>query len=170
MLNKVVHIDSNLQNYIHKIELDENLFIRRNALIEAARAAAIRDIVSKHLFSIVGHNNGPYYVRLGIENHRLILKTYDCMRIELPHITLSLTPFRKLIKDYFLICESYQMAYACGDAMRLEAIDMARRGVHDEGARCLTELLTPFAVISHDAARGIFTLVCVLHIGNTQPW
>ncbi len=162
--------EPNLQHYIYKIELDQHLFIRRNALVEAERASAIRDIASGHLFHVKGHDRGPYYVRLGLDCHRLVLRLQDCLRNDLPDITLSLSPFRKLIKDYFLICESYQMAYASGDKNRLETVDMARRGLHNEGASMLQERLEQYVILDHTTARGLFTLLCVLNIGATQPW
>ncbi|NBX65774.1 MAG: UPF0262 family protein [Proteobacteria bacterium] len=155
---------------MHKVELDERVFVRRNPVVEAERAAAIRDLVNGNTFKLRQDDRGPYYVRIGLENHCLILRVRDCMRNELPDISISLSPFRKLIKDYFLICESYQMAYSSGDKGRLETVDMARRGLHDEGARILQERLTSVAELDHTTARCIFTLLCVLHIGAVQPW
>ncbi len=160
----------NIKHYMHKVELDEHLYIRRNPLVEAERASAIRDLVDGNTFKLKDNDRGPYYVRIGLENHRLVLRVRDCMRNELPEISVGLSPFRKLIKDYFMICESYQMAYSCGDKTRLETVDMARRGLHDEGARLLQERLTSTAEMDHTTARCIFTLVCVLHIGAVQPW
>ena len=160
----------NLQDYIHKIELDEKLFIRRNSLVEEERASAIRDIIACNSFRLKSDARGPYYVRVGIDGHRLHLRVRDCLREELPDITLTLSPFRKLVKDYFMICESYQAAYASGDRTRLETIDMARRGLHDEGAILLRERLDTMAAIDHSTARALFTLICVLHIGAVQPW
>jgi uncharacterized protein (UPF0262 family) len=107
---------------------------------------------------------------VGLDGHRLHLRVRDCLRTELPDIALSLSPFRRLIKDYFMICESYQMAYSSGDKQRLETVDMARRGLHDEGATLLRERLSGKAEVDHDTARCLFTLICVLHIGAVQPW
>lgn len=159
-----------LQNYILKIELDERVFVRRSPMIEAERSAAVRDILGGNLFRIPDQTRGPYYVRIGLDAHRLVLRVRDCMRHDLADIALSLSPFRKLIKDYFLICESYQMAHSSGDVARLEVIDMARRGLHDEGAAILRERLAHAVETDHTTARGIFTLLCVLHIGAVQPW
>jgi uncharacterized protein (UPF0262 family) len=162
--------DINLIHYIHKIELDEKLILRRSGIVEQERAAAIRDLLEKNRFSIPGNPHGPYYVRIGIDGHRLHLNVRDCLRHELPEIVLSLSPFRRLIKDYFLICESYQTAYASGDKQRLETVDMARRGLHNEGADILLERLATHAEVDHPTARCLFTLICVLHIGSVQPW
>jgi uncharacterized protein (UPF0262 family) len=160
----------NLQHYIHKIELDERTFVRRNPMVEQERATAVRDLVENNIFCVPGNDHGPYYVRLGLDGHRLHLRVRDCLRHELPDIVLSLSPFRRLIKDYFLICESYQLAFASGDRTRLETVDMARRGLHDEGASLLRERIAAHAEVDHDTARCLFTLICVLHIGAVQPW
>lgn len=159
-----------MQGYIHKIELDEKLVIRRGGMVEQERASAIRDILEKNSFKIPGNNHGPYYVRIGVDGHRLHLRVRDCLRNELPDIALSLMPFRRLIKDYFMICESYQLAHVAGDPTRTETIDMARRGLHNEGADILRERIAEHATVDHDTARCLFTLICVLHIGSVQPW
>ena len=156
----------NLQNYIHKIEMDEKTVIRRAPMVEAERAAAIRDILQKNTFKIIGNDHGPYYVRVGIENNALQFQVRDCLRNELPVIALPLSPFRKLIKDYFLICESFALAHSSHDRMRLQTIDMARRGIHNEGADILREQLDGKAELDFDTARCLFTLICVLQIGT----
>lgn len=168
MHNRVMAI--NLQHYIQKIELDETRFVRRSPVIEQERAIAVRDLLEQNNFKIPGNDHGPYYVRIGVDGHRLHLRVRDCLRNELPDIALSLSPYRRLIKDYFLICESYQMAYATGDRTRLETIDMARRGLHDEGANILRERINAHAEVDHTTARCLFTLICVLQVGNVQPW
>ena len=155
----------NMQNYIHKIELDEKTVIRRAPVVEGERAAAIRDILEKNTFQIIGKDHGPYYVRVGVEGNMLQLHVRDCLRNELPVIDIPLSPFRKLIKDYFLICESFALAHSSHDRMRLQTIDMARRGVHNEGAEILREQLSGKADLDFDTARCLFTLICVLQIG-----
>ncbi len=160
----------NLQHYIQKIELDEPRMLKRSAVVEAERATAVRDLIEKNSFKIPGNDHGPYYVRVGLDGHRLHMRVRDCLRTELPDIALSLLPFRRLIKDYFLICDSYQLAYRAGDRTRLETVDMARRGLHNEGADILRERMAGFAEMDHDTARCLFTLICVLHIGSVQPW
>src|SRR5690606_36994508 len=96
----------NLQSYIHKIELDEKTVLRRAPVVEAERAAAIRDLLEENTFHVKDNDHGPYYLRIGVSSNALHLRIRDCLRHELPDITLPLSPFRKLIKDYFLICES----------------------------------------------------------------
>lgn len=158
----------NIQFYIHKIELDEKTVIRRNAVVDAERASAIRDILQKNTFQVIGNDRGPYYVRIGVVGNALHLRIRDCLRNELPVMAIPLSPFRRLIKDYFLICESYQAAYAGHDRMRLQTIDMARRGLHNEGAEILRERLNGIAEMDFDTARCLFTLICVLQIGMAQ--
>jgi len=159
----------NLQHYIHKIELDEKTIIRRAPIVEAERASAIRAILEKNTFRLVDNDRGPYYVRIGTDGNKLHLRIRDCMRSELPDIALSLSPFRKLIKDYFIICESYRSIMG-GDRQKLETIDMARRGIHNEGAEILRERLQDVADMDFNTARAIFTLICVLQIGTQQMW
>lgn len=158
------------QKDIHKIELDEKLCVRRSPVIETERASAIRALLEKNTFKPHGHAGGPYHVRVGLEHHRLALHIRDAQKNDLPVIIVSLTPLRRLVRDYFLICESYQMAYAQGDRNRLETIDMARRGLHDEGADLLRDRLDALVETDHTTARGLFTLLCILHIGSVQPW
>ncbi len=160
----------NLQHYIQKFELDEPRARNRNPLVEQERATAVRDLIEQNSFAVPDNNHGPYYVRLGLDGHRLLFRVRDCLRHELPDIAVSLNPFRRLVKDYFLICESYQMASGGADRARLETIDMARRGLHNEGADLLRERLAGQAEIDHATARSLFTLICVLHIGSIQPW
>ncbi|MCB1539036.1 MAG: UPF0262 family protein [Rhodospirillales bacterium] len=155
---------------IVKIELDEPRGLRRTPMAEAERATAIHDLLAGNAFTLPGHDNGPYYLRIATDGHRLILRLRNAERVELPEIALSLMPLRRLIHDYFLICSSYGMAHTGGDRNRLESIDMARRGLHDEGATILRRGLSAHAEIDHATARSLFTLACVLQIGRVQPW
>ena len=157
-----------LQAYIHKIELDEKTILRRSPVVEAERASAIHDLLAKNTFRVLNNNHGPYYVRIGVAGNSLHLQVRDCLRNELPLVTIPLAPFRRLIKDYFLICESFQLAHTGHDRMRLQTIDMARRGLHNEGADILQERLSTFAELDFDTARCLFTLICVLQIGTAH--
>lgn len=158
----------NRQSYIHKIELDEKSIIRRASVVEAERASAIRDMLGKNSFRVKDNDRGPYYVRIGVSGNSLYLRVRDAERTELPDITIPLGLFRRLIKDYFLICESFQMAHSSHDRMRLQTIDMARRGLHNEGAAILRERLKDVAEMDMDTARCLFTLICVLQIGTSH--
>jgi uncharacterized protein (UPF0262 family) len=146
------------------IMLDERSIVRRTREIEQERDIAIYDLLESNSFKPEGSHGGPYRLILGIEENRL---TFDILLEDgTPHgkIMLSLTPFRKVIKDYFLICESYYKAIRNAPPSQIEALDMGRRGLHDEGSTLLRERLKGKIEVDHDTARRIFTLICVLHL------
>jgi uncharacterized protein (UPF0262 family) len=146
------------------IVLDERSIVRRTREIEQERDIAIYDLLESNSFQPEGSHGGPYRLILGIEENRL---TFDIQLEDgTPHgkIMLSLTPFRKVIKDYFLICESYYKAIRNAPPSQIEALDMGRRGLHDEGSALLRERLKGKIEVDHDTARRIFTLICVLHL------
>ena len=146
------------------IVLDERSIVRRTREIEQERDIAIYDLLESNSFKPEGSHGGPYRLILGIEENRL---TFDILLEDgTPHgkIMLSLTPFRKVIKDYFLICESYYKAIRNAPPSQIEALDMGRRGLHDEGSTLLRERLKGKIEVDHDTARRIFTLICVLHL------
>jgi uncharacterized protein (UPF0262 family) len=146
------------------IMLDERSIVRRTREIEQERDIAIYDLLESNSFKPEGSHGGPYRSILGIEENRL---TFDILLEDgTPHgkIMLSLTPFRKVIKDYFLICESYYKAIRNAPPSQIEALDMGRRGLHDEGSTLLRERLKGKIEVDHDTARRIFTLICVLHL------
>jgi uncharacterized protein (UPF0262 family) len=146
------------------IVLDEQSIVRRTREIEQERDIAIYDLLESNSFTPEGSGGGPYRLVLGIEENRL---TFDIQLEDgTPHgkIMLSLTPFRKVIKDYFLICESYYKAIRNAPPSQIEALDMGRRGLHDEGSTLLRERLKGKIEVDHDTARRIFTLICVLHL------
>src|SRR5450755_3418775 len=146
------------------IMLDERSIVRRTREIEQERDIAIYDLLESNSFKPEGSHGGPYRLILGIEENRL---TFDILLEDgTPHgkIMLSLTPFRKVIKDYFLICESYYKAIRNAPPSQIEALDMGRRGLHDEGSNLLRERLKGKIHVDHDTARRLFTLICVLHL------
>jgi uncharacterized protein (UPF0262 family) len=144
--------------------LDEHTVMRRSPDVEHERKVAIFDLLEENRFAPVGSDGGPYVLHLAIEENRLV---FD-IRLEggVPHgkVLLSLTPFRKIIKDYFLICESYYDAIKTAAPSQIEAIDMGRRGLHNEGSETLKERLSGKIEMDFDTARRLFTLICVLHI------
>ena len=146
------------------IKLDERTVVRRTPEVEHERAVAIYDLLEDNHFEPVGCGEGPYKVRLGMEEYRLIFDIRDEREEPLGRVPLPLHPFRKIVKDYFMICESYYEAIKSAPPSRIEAIDMGRRGVHNEGALLLQERLAGKIDIDQDTARRLFTLVCVLHI------
>jgi uncharacterized protein (UPF0262 family) len=149
---------------IAKITLDEKTVVRRNADIEHERTVAIFDLLEENSFVPVAGYAGPYHLDLGIEDNRLILDIRDTADASYERIALSLTPFRGIVKDYFLICESYFAAIKRSSPAQIEAIDMGRRGLHNEGSELLRERLADKVAIDLGTARRLFTLVCVLHI------
>jgi uncharacterized protein (UPF0262 family) len=146
-----------------KVILDEESIGAGNRDIEHERAVAIYDLVEENAFAPVGHDGGPYCLKLQLAGNRLIfdIRTEDDRPVVAHH--LSLTPFRRLVKDYFLICESYYQAIRTATPSQIEAIDMGRRGLHDEGSELLIERLKHKVAVDFDTARRLFTLITVLH-------
>jgi uncharacterized protein (UPF0262 family) len=149
---------------ITNITLDERTVVRRNADIEHERAVAIFDLLEENSFAPTAGYPGPFHLHLGIEENRLLLDVRRESGEPLERITLPLTPFRGIVKDYFLICESYFNAIRRATPAQIEAIDMGRRGLHNEGSELLRERLAEKVAIDLNTARRLFTLLCVLHI------
>jgi uncharacterized protein (UPF0262 family) len=146
-----------------KVFLDKDSIGPGNRDIEHERAVAIYDLVEENSFAPVGHDSGPYCLKLQLMGNRLIfdIRTEDDRPVVAHH--LSLTPFRRLVKDYFLVCESYYQAIRTATPSQIEAIDMGRRGLHDEGSELLIERLKHKVAVDFDTARRLFTLISVLH-------
>ena len=153
---------------ISHIELDEATILWRNADIEQERRIAIFDLIEENSFKplrahAAGHQ-GPYRLRLSVDDGRLSLMIFDADRRELETLILGLGRFRRPIRDYFAICESYYQAIRRATAQEIETIDMARRGVHNDAATMLLEKLEGKIETDFATARRLFTLICVLHI------
>ncbi|MCT4655983.1 MAG: UPF0262 family protein [Cohaesibacter sp.] len=131
--------------------------------IEHERAVAIYDLVEENSFQPNGHEGGPYKLDLSMVERRLVfdVRSEDNNPV-ITHI-LSLTPFRKIIKDYFMICDSYHEAIKTATPSRIEAIDMGRRGLHNEGSQILQTRLEGKIDTDFQTARRLFTLICALH-------
>ena len=146
-----------------KITLDEGSIGRSSQDIEHERAVAIYDLIEDNSFAPADHDGGPYMLHLSISENRLV---FDIRREDgtplMAHL-LSLTPFRKIVKDYFMICDSYYKAIRTASPTQIEAIDMGRRGLHNEGSELLKERLKEKIEVDFDTARRLFTLICVLH-------
>jgi uncharacterized protein (UPF0262 family) len=149
---------------IAQITLDERTVIRRSADIEHERRVAIYDLLEANSFQPVGEFQGPYHVLMGMEENRLALDINDLSDTPLTRILLPLTPFRRIIRDYFTICESYFQAIKSASPSKIEAIDMGRRGLHNEGSNLLRERLDGRVVLDNETARRLFTLVCIIQI------
>jgi uncharacterized protein (UPF0262 family) len=146
-----------------KVTLDEESIGRSSREIEHERAVAIYDLLEENSFSPVGHDGGPYALHLAITGNRLVfdIRLADGAPVVAHH--LSLTPLRRIVKDYFLICESYYQAIRTSSPSQIEAIDIGRRGLHNEGSELLIQRLDGKIAIDADTARRLFTLICVLH-------
>jgi uncharacterized protein (UPF0262 family) len=146
-----------------KVWLDETTIGPGNRDIEHERAVAIYDLVEENFFAPVGHDGGPYSLKLQVIENRLIfdIRTEDDRPVVAHH--LSLSPLRRIVKDYFLVCESYYAAIRTAPPSRIEAIDVGRRGLHNEGSELLRERLKDKIDLDFDTARRLFTLITVLH-------
>jgi uncharacterized protein (UPF0262 family) len=146
------------------ITLDEQSVVQRSRAVDQEREVAIYDLLEANMFKPEGSTGGPYHLTLGVEESRL------AMDISLgdgtPHgkVLLSLAPLRKTVKDYFLVCENYYKAIRTAPPHQIESLDMARRTLHDEGARELQARLEGKVETDFDTARRLFTLVCVLQM------
>ncbi|WP_149774954.1 UPF0262 family protein [Ruegeria intermedia] len=156
---------------ISHIELDDRNLPPPTPEIEQERKVAIYDLLEENSFTLPQRDDrvvpdGPYHLQLSIRDKRLVfdISTEDHQKAAEFH--LSLGPFRQVVKDYFQICESYFNAVKTLPPSQIETIDMARRGIHNEGSRVLQERLEGKAEIDTDTARRLFTLICVLHFGG----
>jgi uncharacterized protein (UPF0262 family) len=145
------------------ITLDDQSIGRGTPDIEHERAVAIFDLLEENRFRPTGHTGGPYRLALAVAESRLVFTvTAEDGSHVCAHL-LSLSPFRRIIKDYFLVCESYYEAIRTATPSQIEAIDMGRRGLHNEGSQTLMDRLAGKIDVDFDTARRLFTLVCVLH-------
>ncbi len=148
---------------IYQITLDEKSIARNNPNVDHEREVAIFDILDGNSFQPEGRSDGPYRVHLAIVDDRLAIKVGNEAEEELVVQHVPLTPFKRIIKDYFLICDTYYEAIRSAPPSRIQAIDMGRRGLHDEGSRLLKERLDGKLNIDFDTARRLFTLLTALH-------
>lgn len=145
------------------ITLDERSTATSNPNIEHEREVAIFDILEGNSFALEGRDDGPYSLNLGVAEDRLVFTVGDEAGNTIVTHMLSLTPLKRVMKDYFLVCESYYEAIRTAPPSRIQAIDMGRRGLHDEGSRVLQERLAGKITVDLDTARRLFTLICALH-------
>ena len=131
--------------------------------VEHERAVAIFDLIEENSFEPIGHAGGPYRLNLSLLDSKLVFAVRTETGEEVATHILSLTPFRRIVKDYFLICESYYQAIRSATPSQIEAIDMGRRGIHNEGSQTLMDRLSGKIKFDFDTARRLFTLVCVLY-------
>lgn len=150
------------------IKLDERTILWRNADIEQERRVAIFDLLEGNVFQPVAapdyNYHGPYKLMLGVEEGRLTVAISSADDAELEAFVLPLAPFRRTVRDYFAICDSYYQAIRQASPQQIETIDMARRAIHNDAAEALKERLESKVIVDFDTARRLFTLICVLHI------
>jgi len=152
------------QNRLIDISLDERTVVRRSPEVEHERQVAIFDLLEDNRFAPAGDHRGPFRLHLSIEENRLLFDIADGGETALPPVSLPLLPFRRIVKSYFEVCESYFQAIKTASPAKIEAIDMGRRGLHNDGSELLRERLEGKIDIDFDTARRLFTLICVLHI------
>ncbi len=147
-----------------RVTLDENSLVRRSPEVEHERAVAIYDLLADNSFALVGHDGGPYAMHIGLQEGRLHFDVRDEDDGPLARVVLPLSTFRNVIRDYFTVCEAYYDAIRTATPSRIEAIDMGRRSLHNEGAEMLRERLARRLTFDQDTERRLFTLICVLHV------
>jgi uncharacterized protein (UPF0262 family) len=157
-------------NRLYAIEIDEKGLARPTPEIEQERRVAIYDLLEENSFALPPRPDrelpeGPYRLHIAIRDGRLVFDITTEDGVKAAEFHLSLGPFRQVVKDYFQICESYFDAVKRLPPSQIEAIDMARRGIHNEGASILRDRLDGKAEVDTDTARRLFTLICVLHWG-----
>ena len=158
-------------SHIADIALDDAGLPPPTPEIEQERKVAVFDLLEKNTFVLPSREDrpapdGPYNVNLSIRDKRLVFDVQTTKNAKAAEFHLSLTPFKQVVKDYYQICESYFDAVKTMPPSQIETIDMARRGIHNEGSRVLQERLEGKAEIDTDTARRLFTLICVLHFGG----
>ena len=156
--------EPNAKARLTAIRLDDASIRRGSSNIEHEREVAIFDILESNRFELDGRVDGPYTLVLSIIEDRLVFavaqeadpaETFTCV--------LSFTPLRRILKDYFTVCETYYQAIRTAPPSRIQAIDMGRRALHDEGSKVLVERLKGKITVDNDTARRLFTLICALH-------
>ena len=155
-------------NRIARLELDEATILWRSPEVEQERQVAMRDLEADNRFTPLraverGHE-GPWTVRLAVAEGGLTMALADRDGADAGAIGLGLARFRRVVREYFAICDSYYKALRKASASEIETVDMARRAIHDRGARQLADALAEKVELDHMTARRLFTLICVLHI------
>ena len=156
------------ENRLVAVEIDEDTLAASGPDAEHERRIAIFDLIEENMFDVVDHEGGPYVLHLSMQERRLAMdvRMEDGSPVRI--FGLSLTPFRGVIRDYFMICESYYDAIRNSSPHQIEAIDMARRGIHNEGSELVAARLEGKVTVDFDTSRRLFTLICALHAGQVR--
>lgn len=151
-------------HHIAEFHIDDASLPVTSVEMQHERRVAIFDLIEDNQFKPLDSPSGPYMVRLALdEGRRLQFDVSTTLGVPRAQFSVSMVPFRRLVKDYFLICESYHNAIRTATSAQIEAIDMGRRGLHNEGSRLLSDSLRNQAEISFNTSRSLFTLICSLH-------
>jgi uncharacterized protein (UPF0262 family) len=150
-----------LNHHLKTVEIDDESLSAASRDQEQERQIAIFDLLEANSFTPVDSPGGPYDLKLGLVDNRLVLDIRG-PAYERRHF-LSLSPFRRLVRDYFMVCESYYQAIRNSTPSQIEALDMGRRGLHNEASELLRERLAGKVETDFDTARRLFTLICSLH-------
>jgi uncharacterized protein (UPF0262 family) len=150
-------------NRLVAVDLDASLGTSPSPEADHERRVAIYDLLEENSFALLNGPQGPYRLQLSTQDGRLLFEIFNEREEKISIIGLSMSPLRAIVKDYFLICESYYRAIRLSTPSQIETIDMARRGLHNEGSEILKERLNGKVDMDFDTARRLFTLVCVLH-------
>jgi uncharacterized protein (UPF0262 family) len=156
-------VDGAVHNRLISVTLDENSIGRGSADQEHERAIAVYDLIEENSFALAGYNGGPYALSISLVDAKLVFDICDQNGAKVVTHILSLTPFKRILKDYFMVCDAYYAAIRTATPSRIEAIDMGRRGLHNEGAQLLSERLKGKIETDSDTARRLFTLITALH-------
>jgi len=155
--------DGNTQRLVD-IQLDTDSISRSaNPNVDHERQVAIYDLIDQNTFVLEDHDGGPYKLVLGTLNDRLVFNVHDENGEPIVAHMFSFSPLKRIIRDYFIVCDSYYDAIKTAPPSRIQAIDMGRRGLHDDGSRTLAERLKGKITVDHNTARRLFTLICSLH-------
>lgn len=155
--------DEKSRDRLSEITLDTKSLASANANIEHEREVAIFDIIDGNVFAVEGLDLGPYTLHLAIAGDRLQLTIGSADTPGIAQHSVPLMPLKRIMKDYFMVCESYYEAVRAAPPARIQAIDVNRRSLHDEGSTALLEKLLGKIVVDSDTARRLFTLLCALH-------
>lgn len=151
------------KNRLVDVKLDPASLAAASADAEHERRIAIFDLLEQNSFSVEGEDAGPYKLALSVVDQRLVFDIEGESAPGAKSVILSLAPFRKVIRDYFMVCDSYYDAIRSATPQQIEAIDMGRRALHNEGSDLLAERLDGKVAMDSDTARRLFTLICALH-------
>lgn len=161
-------VEAMTDNRLIAVEIDEETLASSGPDAEHERRVAIFDLIEENQFGVIDHAGGPYVLHLSMVERKLVfdIRLEDASNVHT--FILSMSPFRGIIRDYFMICESYYSAIKTQTPHQIEAIDMARRGIHNEGSSLFAERLEGKVEVDFDTSRRLFTLICALHAGTAR--